>query len=89
MTKSHLQVSHNGKILDIVFDKPKVNAFCATSSRELGQVFAEFRDDPKLHVAILTTAGDGVFSAGWDLKAAEQGEDYLSDPGIGGWRGFT
>lgn len=89
MTDSYLQVSRNGNILEIVFDKPKVNAICATSSRELGQVFADFRDDPEPRVAILTTAGGDVFSAGWDLRAAGQGEDYLSDPGIGGWWGFT
>lgn len=89
MTKSLLQVSRNGNILEIVFDKPKVYAICATSSHELGRVFAEFRDDPELRVAILTTARDGVFSAGWDPKAAEQDEDYLSDPGVCGWWGFT
>jgi len=35
MTESYLQVSRNGNILEIVFDKPKVNAICAASSREL------------------------------------------------------
>jgi crotonobetainyl-CoA hydratase len=89
MTDSYLQITRNGKILEIVFNKPKVNAICVASSRELGQVFSEFRDDPELRVAIFTTAGCSVFSAGWDLKAAGRGEDYLSDPGVGGWWGFT
>ena len=84
-----ISVSRIGEILEIIFDKPKVNAICAATSRELGQVYAEFRDDPELRVAIFSCAGDGIFSAGWDLKAAEQGEDYLSDPGVGGWWGFT
>jgi len=46
MTDNYLQITRNGKILGIVFNKPKVNAICVASSRELGQVFAEFRDDP-------------------------------------------
>ncbi|MCP4387571.1 MAG: carnitinyl-CoA dehydratase, partial [Gammaproteobacteria bacterium] len=43
----------------------------------------------ELRVAIFTTAGGSVFSAGWDLKAAGQGEDYLGVPEPGGWWGFT
>jgi len=42
MANYNLQVSRNGKILEIVFDKPGVNAICAASSRELSDVFAEF-----------------------------------------------
>ncbi len=84
-----IKLSRNGKILEIIFDKPEVNAICASTSRELGQIYADFRDDPELRVAIFSCAGDQIFSAGWDLKAAEQGEDYLSDPGVGGWWGFT
>jgi hypothetical protein len=30
-----VNVSRNGKILEIIFDKPKVNAVCAATSREL------------------------------------------------------
>jgi crotonobetainyl-CoA hydratase len=84
-----LRVSRNGKVLEIVFDKPRVNAICAASSRELCGLFAAFRDDSELRVAIFTTAGGSVFPAGWDLKAAREGEDYLSDPGSGGRWGFT
>jgi crotonobetainyl-CoA hydratase len=68
----YIRVSRNEGILEIILDKPKVNAICAATSRELGQVYAEFRDDPELRVAIFSCAGDGIFSAGWDLKAAEQ-----------------
>lgn len=84
-----IHVSQNNHVLEIVFDKPKVNAICAASSRELGELFLQFQNDANLRVAIFTTAGGRVFSGGWDLKAAEAGEDYLSDPGVGGWWGFT
>jgi len=33
-----ISVSRNGGILEIIFDKPKVNAICATTSRELAEL---------------------------------------------------
>ena len=36
----------------------------------MGDVFASFRDDPELRVAILTSTGEKFFCPGWDLKAA-------------------
>ena len=41
-----LKISRNGQILEIVLDRPKANAIDAPLSREMGTVFAEFRDDP-------------------------------------------
>jgi hypothetical protein len=29
-----ISVSRNGKVLEIIFDKPKVNAICAATSRD-------------------------------------------------------
>ena len=66
----------------------KANAIDAATSRELSRVFAGFRDDPDLRVAILTGAGDRFFSAGWDLNAAAEGEDFEADYGEGGFGGF-
>ena len=54
----------------------------------MGEVFAAFRDDPELRVAILRTEGDKFFSAGWDLKAAAAGDDVLGDYGVGGFGGL-
>jgi crotonobetainyl-CoA hydratase len=54
----------------------------------MGTVFAEFRDNPDLRVAILTGAGDRFFSGGWDLNAVAGGEEYLGDFGEGGFGGF-
>jgi crotonobetainyl-CoA hydratase len=42
-----------------------------------------------LRVAILTGGGEKFFSAGWDLKAAAEGEDIDGDYGVGGFAGIT
>jgi len=78
---------HDG-VLEVVLDRPKANAIDAATSRELGRVFAGFRDDPSLRVAVFTGAGEKFFSAGWDLGAAAAGEDFEADYGEGGFGGF-
>ena len=75
-------------VLEVVIDRPKANAIDAATSRLMGEAFAAFRDDPAYRVAILTGAGDRFFSAGWDLKAASEGESYEADWGVGGFGGF-
>jgi crotonobetainyl-CoA hydratase len=85
---SFLQIDTKDQILEIVLDRPKANALDAAACREMSRVFAKFRDDPTLRVAILTGAGDKFFSAGWDLNAVAKGEDYLDDFGEGGFGGF-
>lgn len=84
-----LKVTRNGQVFEIILDKPKANAIDTRLSREMGQVFAEFRDDADLRVAILTGAGEKFFSAGWDLHAAANGEEYFDDFGEGGFGGFA
>lgn len=84
----YLHVTKNGAILEIVLDKPKGNAIGAALSRDMGKVFAEFRDDPTLRVAILTGAGEKFFCGGWDLNAVADGEEYTGDFGEGGFGGF-
>jgi crotonobetainyl-CoA hydratase len=83
-----LKVTRNGAILEIVLDNPKANTIDGPLSRAMSDLFAEFRDDPELRVAILTGAGQRFFSAGWDLNAASGDEDYLDDYGAGGFGGF-
>ena len=61
-------------ILEVTLDRPKANAIDLATSREMGEVFAAFRDDPDLRVAIVRTEGDKFFCAGWDLKAAADGD---------------
>ena len=85
---SPLRVEKNGAILEVTIDRPKANAIDAATSRIMGDIFASFRDDPSLRVAILTGAGDKFFCPGWDLKAAAAGEAPDSDYGVGGFGGL-
>src|SRR6476620_11890477 len=75
-------------VLEVTLDRPKANAIDLATSRVMGEAFAGFRDDPDLRVAILRTAGDKFFSAGWDLKAAAGGDPVDGDYGVGGFGGL-
>jgi crotonobetainyl-CoA hydratase len=77
-----------GAILEVTLDRAKANAIDLATSRLMGKTFAAFRDDPSLRVAILQTAGDRFFSAGWDLKAAAAGDAVDGDYGEGGFGGL-
>lgn len=85
-----VKVVHNGKhILEVTLDRPKANAIDVGTSKRMGEIFRDFRDDPDLRVAIITGGGEKFFSAGWDLKAAaatDQAPD--TDYGIGGFGGL-
>ena len=83
-----IKTERRGTVLEVTIDRPKANAIDAATSRIMGDVFAAFRDDPDLRVAILTAAGDKFFCPGWDLKAAAQGETPDSDYGVGGFGGL-
>ncbi len=88
MTDMPVKTRVVGKVLEIILDRPKANAIDLATSRIMGQVFAEFRDDPELRVAILTGAGEKFFCAGWDLKAAASGEEVDGNYGVGGFGGL-
>ncbi len=83
-----IRTERRGAVLEVVIDRPKANAIDAATSRIMGDVFASFRDDPDLRVAILTAAGEKFFCPGWDLKAAAAGEAPDSDYGVGGFGGL-
>ena len=57
-----------GAVLEVTLNRPKANAIDMATSRELGEIFTEFRDDPALRVALLTAQGEKFFCPGWDLK---------------------
>lgn len=83
-----IHCERRGAVLEVTIDRPKANAIDAATSRIMGDVFAAFRDDAALRVAILTAAGDRFFCPGWDLKAAAAGEPPDADYGVGGFGGL-
>ena len=74
-------------VLQVTLDRPKANAIDLATSRRLGETFKAFRDDPALRVAIVTGSGK-FFCAGWDLKAAAEGDAVDGDYGVGGFGGI-
>ncbi len=83
-----VQINIVDGIFELTLDRPKANAIDLATSRIMGDAFQEFRDNPDLRVAIVRTAGDKFFSAGWDLKAAADGDAVDSNYGVGGFAGL-
>ena len=83
-----LKLRREGGVLEVILDRPSANAIDHPTSRLMGETFRDFRDDPDLKVAIIATAGDRFFSAGWDLKAAADGAKVDDDYGVGGFGGM-
>ncbi|MDP5220430.1 carnitinyl-CoA dehydratase [Ruegeria sp. 2205SS24-7] len=88
MTETPIRTRHDGPILEVTLDRPKANAIDLITSRIMGDVFRDFRDDPELRVAILTGGGEKFFCPGWDLKAAADGDEVDGDYGVGGFGGL-
>ena len=85
---SPIKTSERNHILEVKLDRPKANAIDLKTSRILGEIFTNFRDDPNLRVAIITGAGEKFFCPGWDLKAAADGDAVDGDYGVGGFGGL-
>jgi len=83
-----IRTERRGAVLEVTIDRPKANAIDAATSRIMGDIFASFRDDADLRVAILTATGERFFCPGWDLKAAAAGEPPDVDYGVGGFGGL-
>ncbi|WP_437342655.1 carnitinyl-CoA dehydratase [Ruegeria arenilitoris] len=83
-----IKTYRDGAILQVTLDRPKANAIDLATSRVMGEVFRDFRDDPDLRVAILTGGGKKFFCPGWDLKAAAEGDAVDGDYGVGGFGGL-
>ncbi|WP_306115941.1 MULTISPECIES: carnitinyl-CoA dehydratase [unclassified Roseovarius] len=88
MTDSPIKTERRGAVLEVTLDRPKANAIDLKTSRIMGDVFQEFRDDPELRVAIITGGGEKFFCPGWDLKAAADGDAVDGDYGVGGFGGI-
>ncbi len=85
---NELKTKIKGAILEVTLNRPKANAIDLLTSQRMGEIFMEFRDNPKLRVAILRAEGEKFFTAGWDLKAAADGDAVDGDYGIGGFGGL-
>lgn len=88
MTDTPIKTRREGAILEVTLDRPKANAIDLATSRIMGEVFRDFRDDPDLRVAIVTGGGEKFFCPGWDLKGAADGDAVDGDYGVGGFGGI-
>ena len=88
MSDRPIKTQRRGHVLEVTLDRPKANAIDLATSRIMGEVFRDFRDDPELRVAIITGAGEKFFCPGWDLKAAADGDAVDGDYGVGGFGGL-
>jgi crotonobetainyl-CoA hydratase len=88
MSDNPVKTRRDGAVLEVTLDRPKANAIDLATSRIMGTVFRDFRDDPELRVAILTGGGEKFFCPGWDLKAAADGDAVDGDYGVGGFGGL-
>jgi enoyl-CoA hydratase/carnithine racemase len=63
-----IELDRDGPVAVIRFARPdKLNALTLAMYRELGEAFAEVRDDDSVAAAILTGAGERAFCVGADL----------------------
>ena len=74
-----LLVERHGAVLEITLNRPKVNAIDFDLSRRINEAVVMLRDDPELRVGLVTATGEKMFSAGWDLKALDAGEQQLDN----------
>lgn len=83
------RVERIGAVLQITLDRPKANAIDAGTSQRLGDVFVVAERDPDVRAIVYTGEGQRFFCAGWDLGAANDGEEFDADYGVGGFGGFA
>ena len=76
---NELNISRQGGVLEIQLNRPKVNAIDFDLSRRINEAVVMLRDDPELRVGLVTATGEKIFSAGWDLKALDSGEQQLDN----------
>jgi crotonobetainyl-CoA hydratase len=83
-----VRTRREGAVLEVTLDRPKANAIDLATSRIMGLIWRDFRDDDSLRVAILRAEGEKFFCPGWDLKAAAAGDAVDGDYGVGGFGGL-
>jgi len=85
-------VKRDGKELEIILNRPPVNAIDNATSQALYEAFRQLQDEDGLQVGIVSGQGQRAFSAGWDLKAvaaAESAEAAEACDCPGGFAGLT
>ncbi|WP_343562579.1 carnitinyl-CoA dehydratase [Kiloniella sp. b19] len=87
-TETPVKTEQRDGILIVTLDRPKANAIDLATSRVMGKIFADFRDNDDLRVAVVTASGEKFFCPGWDLKAAADGDAVDGDYGVGGFGGL-
>jgi enoyl-CoA hydratase/carnithine racemase len=79
MKLTTVEYDKRGPVAYVRLNRPdKLNAMNETMHQELGQVWADFRDDPELRAAILSGNGR-CFSAGADLSAGAPASRFRYD----------
>ena len=72
-----VKTRRDGHILEVTLERGKVNAIDVPTSQALAAAFKQLHEDQDLRCAILTGGGEKIFSAGWDLKALNDGDCLL------------
>lgn len=71
-TTQYVRVDIRDGIATVSLDRPRVNALSTGMMREIASVFWQLGQGSEAAVAILTSARDGMFSAGADINDSER-----------------
>lgn len=82
----HVTVERDGHLTIMTINRPAAaNAINAPMQAQMAAMFDDFEADPDQWVAIVTGAGDRIFSAGHDIKQSAAGVDAaIPASGFGG-----
>lgn len=76
MAYEYVLYEKKDRIAYITINRPEsMNALHPDASREMREIFEDFRDDQDVWIAIVTGAGERAFCAGFDLKYAASRKD--------------
>jgi enoyl-CoA hydratase len=78
-----LRLSTQGRIAEVVIDRPPVNALSRETYQEIKEVFDSFRDAGDISVVIFTGAGQRVFCGGRDIHDLKVERSEAPTPNIG------
>ena len=59
---AYVEVSKNNGILEVILNKPKVNAIDHKMSQEIANAFSELKNDQNLKVGIISAKGNKIQS---------------------------